>query len=259
MIYTFNTSIFVQNFQEFYYEVLRQKEKALRTFENEVGPNEDANHIESVIQEIQKKLHQVLEVHSLQASKNTSGITASYFRDAQYVMVSLADEVFLNMEWSGTKVWRKILLEGQVFQTQVAGEQFFKRLDALLQSSDPARSELAQVYLTALSLGFKGRYNEGTDQEQLNWYRDQLYLLIKGRHNDLYYPGKQRLNEDPYSCTISEHPGKGLPDLKTWVSTLLSVLVVYVFISYIVWHKLASEMNVALNEIYRQLQKSTVT
>lgn len=255
MLYTFNTSIFMQNFQEFYYEVLRQKEKALRTFETDISSVDTTHQIETSVQEIQKKLHQVLESQSLKASKNTGGITASYFRDAQYVMVSLADEVFLNIDWPGAKTWRKSLLEGQVFQTQIAGEHFFKKLDMLLQSNDPTRGELGQIYLIALSLGFKGRFNEASDQEQLDWYRDQLYVLMRGRHNEFYYPGRVRLSEDPYSYTITEQPGRGLPDLKTWISTFLSILVVYVFISYVVWHKLSSEMGDALSEIYKQLQR----
>ncbi|CAO4841665.1 MAG: hypothetical protein FADNKDHG_01092 [Holosporales bacterium] len=244
----------MQNFQMFYYEVLRQKEKAFRTFENE--EQETTTYVESIVQEIQKKLHHVLEAQSLQATKNIGGITASYFRDSQYVMVALADEIFINMEWAGSRIWRKNLLEGQVFQTQIAGEQFYKRLDLLLQSNDPTRCELGQVYLTALSLGFKGRFNEGKDQEQLDWYKDQLFVLMKGRHNELFYPGRPRLNDDPYAYTISEQPGKGLPDLRSWISTFMSVMVVYIFISYMVWHNLASEMGSVLNEIYRQLQQS---
>lgn len=257
MLYDFNTSIFMQNFQEFYYEVLRQKEKALRLFEHDL-PDEKTAHIEKEIRDIQKKLHTILERHSIQASKNTSGITASYFRDAQYVMVALADEVFLNIEWAGASLWKKSLLERQVFQTQIAGEQFFKRLDVLLSSNEPTRPDLAQIYLTALSLGFKGQYNEDKDQEKLDHYRDELYILLKGKKNELYYPGRKKLFEAPYDHTISEQPGRGLPDIKTWVSTLASVVVVYVFISYIVWHKLAFEMGDTLNEIYRQLQQSPV-
>jgi type VI secretion system protein ImpK len=255
MLYDFNTSIFMQNFQEFYYEVLRQKERSLRLFEDDLAA-EKTSHVEKEIQEIQKKLHTILEKHSLQASKNTSGITASYFRDAQYVMVALADEVFLNLEWSGASIWKKSLLERQVFQTQVAGEQFFKRLDVLLESNEPTRPDLAQIYLTALALGFKGQYNEQKDQEKIDKYREQLYLLLKGKRNELYFPGRPRLFDAPYDHTITEQPGRGLPDIKTWVSTFASVVVVYVFISYVVWHKLAFEMGDTLNEIYRQLQQS---
>lgn len=255
MLYNFNTSIFMQNFQEFYYEVLRQKEKALRTFESDVT-EEKNNHLETAVQEIQKNLHHILESHSMQASKNTAGITASYFRDAQYVMVALVDEIFLNMEWVGARVWRRSLLEGQVFQTQIAGEQFFNRLETLLNSNDPTRPELAQVYLTALSLGFKGRYNEAADEEKIDQYREKLYVLIKGKRNELYYPGRKRLSEEPYSYTMTEQPGRGLPDLKVWISTLASVVVVYVFISYVIWHNLAHEMGDALSEIYQQLQQS---
>ncbi|MDP2193318.1 MAG: DotU family type IV/VI secretion system protein, partial [Alphaproteobacteria bacterium] len=162
MEYAFKTSIFMQNFQEFYYEVLRQKEKALRTFEHSVGEQSEQI-LETTVTDIQKKLHEVLEKQAIQASKGIGGTTASYFRDAQYIMVALADETFLMMDWPGAKAWRKALMEAQIFQTQVAGEQFFKRLDVLLSSSDPARSELGQVYLMALSMGFRGRYTEKED------------------------------------------------------------------------------------------------
>ena len=257
MQYSFKTSIFMQNFQTFYYEVLRQKEKALRTFEENVG-KETTEALDNTVTEIQKKLHDVLESQSLQASKGIGGTTASYFRDAQYVMIALADETFLTMDWAGAKAWRKALMEAQIFKTQIAGEQLFKRLDLLLKSNEPSRSELAQVYLMALSMGFKGRYTEIDDQEQLDWYRDQLYVMIKGRRNELHYPGRERLWEDPYDYTISESPGKGLPDLKVWVSTFVSIFAVYIFISYVVWHKLASEMGDALGEIYRYSQQHTI-
>lgn len=243
----------MENFQEFYYEVLRQKEKAFRTFEEETGGDVHDAKIEEVVKDIQKKLHAILENQALQASKGMGGITASYFRDAQYVMVALADEVFLTMDWVGARVWRKSLMEAQIFQTQIAGEQFFKRLDLLLSSNDPSKGELGQIYLIALSLGFKGRFTDGQDQEKLEWYRDQLFVLIKGRHNELSYPGRKRLWEDGYDYTLTEAPGKGLPDLKVWVSTFAAVLALYVFISYMVWHKLASEMGSALSEIYRNI------
>lgn len=248
MKFSFKTSIFMENFQEFYYEVLRQKERAFRTFEDDL---ENESKIEEVIKDIQKKLHQILEKQSLQASKGMGGITASYFRDAQYVMVALADEVFLNMEWPGARTWRKSLMEAQIFQTQIAGEQFFKRLDLLLASNDPSKGELGQIYLITLSLGFKGRFSEMEEQEKLEWYRDQLFVIIKGTHNELHYPGRKRLWEDSYDYTMTEAPGRGLPDLKIWVSTFVSVFALYIFTSYVVWHKLASEMGDALNEIYR--------
>jgi len=66
----------MQNFQTFYYEVLRQKEKALRTFE-ESGGKETAEALDNAVTKIQKKLHEVLENQALQASKGMGGTTAS--------------------------------------------------------------------------------------------------------------------------------------------------------------------------------------
>lgn len=256
MQYYATTSILNQNFQEFYYEVLRQKERALRITEPDILNGENTQALEDMVAAMQKKLHYILERQSLQASRSASGMGASHFRDAQYVMVALADELFLSLNWPGAKYWQKRLMEAQIFETQVAGEQFFKRLEGLLAATDPTKADLANIYMMAISLGFKGRYSDFNDHEKLDWYRDQLFLILENRQNDLFYPGRPRLVSDVYDHTLSEPPGRGLPDLKVWMTSIASVVLVYIFVSYVVWYKLSSEMQEALNVIFEQSKQS---
>ena len=75
---------------------------------------------------------------------------------AQYVMASLADEVFVNLEWEGHEVWAHDLLETHMFSSHVAGERLFERAEALLRGGRNSDRELALIYLWAICLGFQG-------------------------------------------------------------------------------------------------------
>ncbi len=63
--------------------------------------------------------------------------TDNYF-EAQYVMAAFADDVFIHLDWEGRRAWTSNLLEATLFQSHVAGEMFFEKLDRLLRDRDPA-------------------------------------------------------------------------------------------------------------------------
>ncbi|HEU5459777.1 MAG TPA: DotU family type IV/VI secretion system protein, partial [Pyrinomonadaceae bacterium] len=63
--------------------------------------------------------------------------TDNYF-EAQYVMAAFADDVFIHLNWEGKRAWTSNLLETALFQSHVAGEVFFDKLDRLLRDRDPA-------------------------------------------------------------------------------------------------------------------------
>ncbi len=243
-----------QNFQAFYYEVLRQKERALRlSFPEEAIENSD---LQSIVDDIQKKLRTLLQDQALKMEHSVGVGNSIYFRDAQYVMVALADEIFLNLKWPGIKNWEKHLLEAQLFQTQIAGELFFKKLDALLESADPMREELASLYFMALSLGFRGQYYHVDDHQKIKHYLDHLYRLVQHRPSTLFHPGRSQLIHQCYDYTLTEPPGRGLPDNRLWALTLGGIFVFYIFVTYVVWYKLASEVHEALNLIFEQTRQN---
>ena len=251
-----NNSPLLHCFQAFYYEVLRLKERALRYGER----NEQRNETESAeqtafnrIDEIQARLKSLLEEQSGLYASKTGGVNAGLFQDAQYIMVVLADEIFLNLAWAGAKEWRLSLLEGQIFQTQIAGELFFKKIDALFDAHDVARYELGQLYLMALSLGFRGQYRDHDAQNRVQWYQNQLYQMCCQDPTHLFNTNTTKpLFEECYAHTLNESPGRGLPDLRTWGIYGLCVFLIYLFISYIVWYRIAFEMHRDLYTIFAQ-------
>ena len=76
---------------------------------------------------------------------------------AQYAFVALLDELLLFSEWPGSTAWEARPLEMRVFGTRVAGERLPDAIEKLLAERDPARRDLASVFLACLSLGFRGR------------------------------------------------------------------------------------------------------
>lgn len=252
-----NNSPLLQCFQTFYYEILRLKERALRYGENDVHDSEAyAQATFNRIDEIQARIKSLLEVQSGVYATKTGGISAGLFQDAQYIMVVLADEIFLNLPWAGAKEWRKSLLEGQLFQTQIAGELFFKKIDALFETHDTSRYEIGQLYLMALSLGFRGQYRHNDASNRIRWYQEQLYhMCCQGATHLFDTSTTKALFEEAYEYTFNESPGRGLPDLRTWGIYGLCVFLIYIFLSYVVWYRIAFEMHKDLNTIFSQTMK----
>jgi len=120
----------MQNFQEFYREVLIQKEKALRTLDVQnfsIDIDESKAELEQITDRIQARFREMFERFSLNAQNQVGEFAISHFQEALYIMVSLVDEVFLSFAWPGQKRWENHLIEAQIFHTQVAGEQFYKK------------------------------------------------------------------------------------------------------------------------------------
>jgi type VI secretion system protein ImpK len=193
----------VHGFQEFYYELLRQKEICLsRFFSNdpEVPKDEEeaqellpssSLEVEGVIVAVQKKLISTIE-NVFEVISMKSRISPRKLDEARYIVTVLTDEIFINMRWDGAKFWRFSLLEKQMFNSEVAGERFFSLLDELLEDIGSVNQEIAFLYLMSLSLGFKGSYKDAENaNEYISWYKDKLY---------------QCFTINPRNCFIREDP-----------------------------------------------------
>lgn len=284
-------SFIAETFQHFYEEVLRQKERALRESDHQavslfqkttkLEKNDDEGESEEdlaseiledeaeqdnidivtseknvinieLCQNIQRRLRLYIEEQALKVPYQLGEYAQSNFKEAMYLMTAMADEVFLTLQWPGRTHWKKHLLETQLFQTQVAGELFFERLDALLENADPVKHDLAVIYLLALGLGFRGKYRDFDDDGKIDWYKKQLYHLINHRKSDLYAPGRKHIVNAVYEHNVSMPVSKGLPDVRSWVFTILGVAVVYLFVTHILWYKVVRDIDEALQFIFDQ-------
>jgi type VI secretion system protein ImpK len=256
-MFTTGNSPLLQNFQDYYYELLRQKEKALRASEHNV--DQESSESYDLVLKIQKVMRDLLESMA-QKTARTFGhsLGAHIARDAEYIMVILTDEIFLSIQWSGVATWQKSLLEAQIFQTQVAGELFFKKLDAILDTKEANTREIALLYFLALSLGFRGKFKDIEDEKKIRWYMDQLYIFINNKAPQLFQPGREKLFDQCYDYDILTLPDRGLPDVRVWTLCVLGIFVVYFFVTYVAWYKLASDLYETLSLILEQTHQSVL-
>jgi type VI secretion system protein ImpK len=143
-------------------------------------------------------------------------------RDTIYAMAAMADEIFLNMEWSGKSYWEKNILEFRFFGTQMAGETIFLKINELLTTNNPLSVEMAEIYLKMLALGFKGRYRDLEDENvQINIYRNELFDFILRNDKSSIEAARYRPFQKEYTHTIPTVARKLLPDgtIITYVSS----------------------------------------
>ena len=177
-----------------------------------------------------------------------------FYKKAQYVMVALADEIFLHTEWEGRKVWVSHLLETKIFGTHVAGELFFERLNRLLRDRDPVYRDLGAVYLMALSLGFQGKFRGGDDRGALADYRRQLFTFVFRQEPDLKNESRH-LFPETYCHTLREEEKKRLPNPRAWLFLLGFVVLAYVLLTHGLWLKLTVPLGEANERIERTVEE----
>jgi type VI secretion system protein ImpK len=243
-----NSSFLLKQFREFYGEVAR-----LRSNLEFKGDSFAATMIiqrpgdkEQAAKSVRQQLLSLLERQALQAGQAGGAFAVEVYKEAQYVMAALADEVFLHMNWDGRDSWA--LLEEQLFKSHVAGEAIFSRLDRILQRRDPFFLDLAAVYFMALSLGFQGKFRGLDNPHRLEEYRQNLFVFIYRRNPKLFSsPGQ--LFPQGYQNVLDAGRGKKLPDQKIWLALVAAVVVSWLGISHISWRYLSDDVTCLICQI----------
>lgn len=265
----------INGFQAFYYELLRQKEKALSFYLTSeiVSPSVDENNfieknnentkenyipndeLEGTIVTIQKKLIMAIDSVVELISSETHLPTQS-IRDIRYVLTVLSDEIFLNLNWEGNERWKLYLLERQLFQTEIAGNKFFEMAEEVITTRN---EDMGFLYLMSLNLGFRGKYrDENKADEYIASYKSRLYALVHPLSNRLFYPGRVHLIEQCYEYTYTETCISELPDTKHLATCIISIIIVYIVVSYIVWYDITDDINNLIKQISLQTQQHLV-
>jgi type VI secretion system protein ImpK len=75
----------------------------------------------------------------------------------KYAFCATVDEAVLMSSFKIKESWQRLPLQVQFFGDQLAGEQFFLKLDELRHQGQP-RQQVLEVYQMCLLLGFQGKY-----------------------------------------------------------------------------------------------------
>lgn len=240
-------SYLVEQFRAFYAELMLVKKRVVvaRASSARQEPAPVEGPALALAQSISRQLLGVLEIQGIEAQRAGGAHAFDINREAQYVMAALADELLLGFDWPGRDVWTSCLIEESLFQSRVAGDLFFERLDELLRARDPARMDLALIYLLALSLGFEGRYR-GTDcAARLQSYRAALYRLRFGRDPDPASHSRQ-LSPQAYAYTVGDAIPQQMPHVGRWMTILAMVMICMLGLSQLVWEWKAGPLLQAL-------------
>jgi type VI secretion system protein ImpK len=242
-----SASFIVTCFNEFYKQVLKYK-KFISSKPWEKEEDETTSSPRATAEYVISKLQTFLEEQATATSFGETIFSANYYAEAQFVMVALADEIFLNLEWPGKDYWESNLLEQRFYGTHSAGQVFFDKLDLLLANKDPARIDLGILYLSALALGFQGKYRHFDEDEALVSYRKNLFIFINRKSPSLFRR-KSHLFPEAYGYTLEGNVPKDLPTLRNWYFVFLSLGFVYLLSSYVVWYKATADILRIVNRI----------
>lgn len=177
---------------------------------------------------------QYLDQKMYEVNRASGSFSFEVQRELVYIMAALADEIFLNLNWSGRGYWLDHLMEQRLFHTQVAGQEIFRRITRILSRQDFAAEDLAAVYLVALALGFKGQYWHEQDQSTIDETRKKLLDRLLWANPDLQQ-GTSRMFPEAYENTVDEGAPVKLPEPRTWWIVVAGISAAWLTLSTIAW------------------------
>lgn len=187
---------------------------------------------------IRQSLLGILGQQSLRVQEVGGTLGYGLYREAEYVMASLADEIMLNARWSGRDRWQ--LLEEELFHTHASGDLFFRKLDQLLTGGTSVGADLAMIYFQALALDFRGRYRGNDPNRSIERYRRQLY-------NYIYQQAPEDLPKYPlflqnYQNDVDAERGMHLPSPHMWWFVLFGIVAIWLVASTLLWQQISNTL-----------------
>jgi type VI secretion system protein ImpK len=92
-------------------------------------------------------------------------VDAESINEAKYALVALLDETVLSIPGNCRDYWFTRPLQLDLFGDNIAGEEFFNKLQKLLVSPEK-KKDILEIYYICLSLGFEGKYKIFNQEER---------------------------------------------------------------------------------------------
>ncbi len=170
-------------------------------------------------------------------------------REVVYIMVSLADEIFLNTPWSGKKYWEDNMLEKHFFGTQIAGEKIFSNIEKLIEKNDVEMILIAEIYMKSLSLGFRGKFRDDVEKDKpIDDYRKALFNFVEKYDKSINMVSNRMFGKD-YIYTLPTINRQFLPDVSIVNYMYAFVVFMFLVISSVVWLMETRDLYELLQEI----------
>ena len=216
--------------------------------DSNVSNSSDIDQEENKVSTVWRKLLTLLEKQGAEVSRMGGAYVLEMYKESQFIMAALADEIFLHMEWDDKNTWHGNLLETRLFGSHAAGEIFFEKLDRLLQNRDPIYTDLGKVFFIALALGFQGKYRGVSETDWLDFYRRELFRFIYQKEPDIFTESSPFFVQ-AYTHNMEESVGLKLPNPRKWVFILGILAIGLVLVSHGIWLDLINDLEQLLHEI----------
>ncbi len=240
-------SFLIKFFEAFYDATCRHRQRALiARHRPDVSQSDEGDATFQLVESIANDLKAVLDEQHAHVLRHGGDYALTLYREVQYAMVALADELFLSIPWSGQKLWEVNILEQRIFNSHVAGEVIFEKIEQGLRNRDPERADIDLVYLYILGLGFKGRYAD--DPEQIDAFKKRLFLFINHFQQRIQSPDYV-LFPQAYEALLEEGNIKQLPNPRVWHGILLLVILSALLLSYSFWFEATNEIHAVTHKI----------
>jgi type VI secretion system protein ImpK len=189
------------------------------------------------------RLHHLFQ--SAEQRSKEAGIPHDTFAEARYAVTAFLDELIINSRWAHKEQWASRPLQYDFFGEFVAGEMFFKRLDAI-RAAMPLNADLMEIYALCLILGFEGQYRV-QDRDKLKGLLDDMTREIQARRGEppALSPHGRRPDE---LFDLVKH------DVPAWVPIVISVGIIvffYLALSLLISH----DAGAVADELRRLLQE----
>ena len=158
------------------------------------------------------------------------GVADEAVQQARYALAAFLDEMILSVPSPHRDAWSARPLQYEFFRDNVAGVEFFNRLETLRRSI-PSGKDLLEVFYLCLVLGFEGQYKlQG--REKLKDLIDGLAREIQPKPGEipLLSPHGKRPDE------LIEMVKQGIPSWVVVVSCLAILFFFYLSLSFVISH-----------------------
>lgn len=105
-------------------------------------------------------------------------ISSSMTTDAVYSLVALLDETVMSVPGECRDFWVTNPIQLELFGDNLAGEEFYRKLERLMEDPEKTKDVL-EIYYLCLCLGFEGKYKLGNAVERDDIIDTLARMLLK--------------------------------------------------------------------------------
>jgi type VI secretion system protein ImpK len=125
-------------------------------------------------------LRKLIMYYLKQFEKNCSiiGVPAETVNSVKYALIAILDETVLSIPSEARNFWITNPMQLEIYGDNIAGQEFYNKLDTMLNNPDTNRDALEVFYL-CLSLGYMGKYILGNAEEREEIITKLARTLVK--------------------------------------------------------------------------------